>query len=62
MNWLVWFVPACLHCRHFQPYLPSRKYDDLGKCTKHKNQTLYADQMRADSTKCGLQGAWYDPK
>lgn len=57
MNWLIWMVPACIRCRHYQP----RKYEDLAKCTKW-NTTRYANQMRDDETKCGVIGKWYDPK
>jgi hypothetical protein len=59
MNWFIFMVPACLHCRHYQSYLPSRKYDDLGKCMK-QNQTRYAEEMRRDETKCGTLGVWYE--
>ena len=59
---LWWVVPACLHCRHYQPYLPSRKYDDLAKCKYNISLYLYADKMREDETKCGVQGVWYETK
>ena len=61
MYWLWMIVPACLNCRYYQSYLPSRKYDDLGKCMK-LNRTAYADETRANEKKCGLHGAWFEPK
>ena len=56
----MFLVPACLNCRYYKPYLPSRRYDDLGKCTK-LNTTLYAEAARADWAKCGVEGKWFNP-
>jgi len=58
--WTWMLVPACLRCRHYQSYLPSRKYDDLAKCRKW-NTTQYAMNVRANELKCGTQGIWYEP-
>jgi hypothetical protein len=60
MNFLIFLVPACLHCRYYKPYIASRKYDDLGKCLKF-NETIYAEAARADSAQCGLEGKWFTP-
>jgi hypothetical protein len=59
MFWAWLFIPACIHCRHYKSYLPSRNYNDLGKCLKF-NQTRYAEQMRYDETKCGIRGTWFE--
>lgn len=56
---MMFLIPACLRCRFYKPYLPSRRYDDLGRCNK-LNTTLYAEAARADSKKCGLEGKWFE--
>jgi hypothetical protein len=61
MNFMMFLIPACLRCRYYQSYLPSRKYDDLGKCNK-PNITIYAEAARADWKKCGLEGKWFEPR
>lgn len=60
MNFMLFLVQACLRCRHYKPYHPSRRYDDLARCNK-LNNTLYAEAARADWTKCGLEGKWFEP-
>lgn len=60
MNLWLFMVPACLHCKHYQSYAKGRHYDDLAKCTR--NATLYAEMVRADNTKCGMKGVWFESK
>jgi hypothetical protein len=59
MNFLFFLVPACLHCKYYKPYHKQRKYDDLAKCMKY-NMT-YAEESRANSKKCGVEGKWFEP-
>jgi len=58
MNFLCFLVPACMNCQFYKSYLPGRKYDDLGKCTK-LNTTLYAEVSRVNQQYCGISGRWF---
>jgi len=61
MNFLFFFIPACIHCKFYKPHLQGRKYDDLAKCTK-LNTTIYAEMVRINDKQCGISGKWFEQK
>ena len=65
MRFLLLYV-SCLNCRHFQPSPLDPKYNDMGKCllyptiVEKKVIYPYAEKVRQNETKCGIEGKdWF---